>query len=217
MIFEHFSKDNPAIYLITDGSLEVFNFKDKSAELLKKVELAVESEINLIQIREKNLSAKLLYEVAKNAAEITKNSQTKILINDRADIAWAAGADGVHLTSDSMPAEIIRQKFPSNFIVGVSVHLIAEAEIAKAQKADFVTFSPIFDTPSKASYGKPQGLIKLREVCKKLKPFPVFALGGIDEINFREVLKYGASGFAAIRYLNEIIQQPKEQNNPKAK
>ncbi|MGI8494481.1 MAG: thiamine phosphate synthase [Pyrinomonadaceae bacterium] len=207
MIFERFSKDNPAIYLITDGSLNSANYTKKSAGFLETIRFAVASEINLIQIREKNLPAKLLYEIAAKSAEITRNSQTKILINDRADIAWAAGADGVHLTSDSVSAKIIRQKFPLELIIGISVHSLKEAEIAKAQKADFVTFSPIFDTPSKAFYGKPQGLIKLREVCEKLKPFPVFALGGIDETNLFEVLNCGAIGYAAIRYLNEMIRQ----------
>ena len=88
-------------------------------------------------------------------------------------------------------------------MIGVSTHTIEEAENAKKEGADFVTFSPVFDTPSKEKYGEPQGLEKLREVCEKLKTFPVIALGGIDETNYRQVLENGASGFAAIRFLND--------------
>lgn len=195
--------DNPLIYLITDGQATAGNFSEKSLEILKLIKVAVESKINLIQIREKKLPARFVVALASSAAKITKNSPTKLLVNDRADIALAAQADGVHLTSVSIRAEIIRQNFPANFIIGVSAHTLGEAEKAKAEGADFVTFSPIFQTPSKAKYGKPQGLETLREVCEKLKNFPVIALGGIDESNYLEVLKNGAGGFAAIRFLNK--------------
>jgi thiamine-phosphate pyrophosphorylase len=123
-----------------------------------------------------------------------------LLVNDRADIALAANADGVHLTSLSLSAETIRRSFPKDFIVGVSAHKIEEAEIAKKQNADFVTFSPVFSSPGKS---EPQGAEKLREVCERLKPFPVVALGGINETNFAEVLEAGARGFSAIRFLND--------------
>jgi thiamine-phosphate pyrophosphorylase len=195
--------DKPLIYLITRGEATAENFSEKSAEILKLIKVAVESKINLIQIREKKLPARLTFELALGAAKITRDSQTKLLVNDRADIALAAKADGVHLTSASIPTEIIRQNFPRNFIIGVSTHSINEAVRAKEKGADFVTFSPIFQTPSKTKYGEPQGLEKLREVCQRLKNFPVVALGGIDESNYPEVLKKGASGFAAIRFLNE--------------
>lgn len=124
-----------------------------------------------------------------------------MLVNDRADTALAANADGVHLTEKSISAETIRRDFPANFIIGVSTHSIETAEKAKKQGADFVTFSPIFASPGKA---EPKGLEKLKEVCEKLKPFPVIALGGIDETNYKSVLEKGASGFAAIRFLNNV-------------
>jgi thiamine-phosphate pyrophosphorylase len=196
------SVEEPLIYLITDGETTTESFPEKSAEILKLIKVAVESKINLIQIREKKLPARFVFELAEKAAKITRNTSTRLLINDRADIALAANADGVHLTSASLPAVIVRQIFPENFIIGVSAHRFEEAASAKENKTNFVTFSPIFRTPSKAKYGDPQGLEKLREICESLKPFPVIALGGIDETNYRTVLENGASGFAAIRFLN---------------
>lgn len=194
--------DRKLIYLITEGAATARNFPEKKREILELIEFAVSLKIHLIQIREKALPARLVFELASEAAEIARKSKTKILVNDRADIALAAKADGVHLTSRSIPTGIIRRSFPENFTIGVSAHSFEEAKEAQTGGADFVTFSPVFATPSKEEYGKPHGLEKMRGVCDTLKPFPVIALGGIDETNFREVLENGARGFAAIRFLN---------------
>lgn len=176
------------------------NFAGQKLQTLELIKTAVENNISLIQIREKKISARLVFEFASEAAKITRKTDTKLLVNDRADIALAARADGVHLTRRSLSAAVIRRAFPENFIVGVSTHTIEEAENAIEQSADFVTFSPIFSTPDK---GAPQGVENLRRVCERLKPFPVIALGGIGAGNFSEVLEAGASGFAAIRFLND--------------
>ena len=190
----------PLIYLITDGEMTAQNFAEKSAETLNLITKAIEAKISLIQIREKQISAKLVFELALQAAKITKNSDTKLLINDRADIALAANADGVHLMANSLSAKVIRKHFPKDFIIGISTHSLEKANEAKENGADFATFSPIFYSPNK---GKPVGLEALREVCTKLKPFPIIALGGIDETNYREVLQI-ANGFAAIRFLKDV-------------
>jgi len=176
------------------------NFSQKKSQTLKLIEIAARNNISLIQIREKKLSARLVFEIARAAVKITQNTGTKLLVNDRADIALAANADGVHLTARSLSAGAIRRAFPEDFIIGVSTHTIEEAENARNQTADFVTFSPIFSMPNKDKF---QGIENLREVCEKLKPFPVIALGGIDETNYKSVLENGASGFAAIRFLND--------------
>ena len=194
------STDSPLIYLITDGKTTAENFVERKVLILELITLSVKNKISLIQIREKQIPARLVFELTREAAEITRESRTKILVSDRADIAFAAEADGVHLTSNSLSAEIIRRSFPKDFVIGVSAHTIDAAEKAKRNGADFVTFSPIFETPDK---GAPQGIEKLREVCEKLKPFPVIALGGIDETNYKPVLENGAGGFAAIRFLND--------------
>ncbi len=206
-------EQKPLIYLITKGDATANNFRAQSVEILKIIETAVRAKVSLIQIREKLLPARLVFELAEKAAGMTKNSNTKLLVNDRADIALASGADGVHLTSNSISAEIIRSTFSANFIIGVSAHSLEEVEKAKRGGADFATFSPVFVTASKAKYGAPQGVAKLREVTQTIENFPVIALGGIDENNFSEVLKSGADGFAAIRFLNdaENLQKLREK------
>lgn len=191
-------KNFPLIYLITDGEITAQNFSRRKSQTLELIRVAVQNNVSLIQIREKKLSARLVFELVCEASEVTRNTDTKLLVNDRADIALAANADGVHLTSNSLSCHTIRQNFYEDFIIGVSTHTIEEAEKAEKQGADFVTFSPIFSTPNK---GEPQGVENLRKVCEKLKEFPVVALGGIDAGNFAEVLRAGAGGFAAIRFL----------------
>lgn len=191
---------NPLIYLITEGAATLENFPEQKQKILKIIRKAVEHGVALVQIREKQLTAKLVFELAREAALITKKSETKLLVSDRADIALAANADGVHLTERSLSAETIRQVFPADFIIGISSHTIEKADLARRQKADFTVFGPVFKTPGKS---QPQGLKTLHEVCEHVKPFPVLALGGIDETNYEKVMESGASGFAAIRFLND--------------
>ncbi len=190
------------ICLMTEGDADAQNFAARKAEILNNIRRAEAFGITHIQIREKKLSAGLLFELAREAAKIAENLAVKILINDRADIALAARAGGVHLTSQSIPTRIIRQNFPKEFIIGVSTHNLSEVERARNEGADFAVFSPVFVTPNK---GEPLGLKVLNEVCEKIKPFPVVALGGVNATNCRKVLEAGAGGFAAIRYLNEKI------------
>jgi thiamine-phosphate pyrophosphorylase len=130
--------------------------------------------------------------------EITRGSRTRLLVNDRVDIALAAGADGVHLTSQSLPADVVRNICGPDFLIGVSTHSLAEARAARAAGADFVVFGPIFDTESKRAFGEPQGLDKLREVASELGEFPVLAIGGITRENFAACIEAGASGIAGI-------------------
>lgn len=198
----------PLIYLITDGNLTVENFVENSSGTLHIIKEAIFNKIPLIQIREKQLPAGLLFKLALQVVQLAGNSGTKILINDRADIALASGADGVHLTANSLSASIIRRNFPQNFLIGVSAHSLEEAENARNEGADFAVLSPVFPSPNK---GKPLGLNVLRQVCEKLKPFPTLGLGGIDETNYREVLQI-TGGFAAIRFLNQAENLQKLKN-----
>lgn len=191
---------NPIIYLITKGEATPANFGAASRQILDIVRVAIEENVPLIQIREKHLPAKLLFELTAKVVEITKGSRTGVLVNDRADIAVAAGADGVHLTVRSLSAEVVRKTFGEEFVIGVSAHNINEATTAVADGANFIVFGPVFETPGK---GEAVGLSCLGEVCDKLKPFPVIALGGVDNENYRLTLDAGAKGFAAIRSLND--------------
>lgn len=191
------------IYLITDGELTIENFNVKKTETLDLIKAAVQKEISLIQIREKSLPARMIYELTAEAVRSARGSRTKILVNDRADIALAANADGVHLTDRSLSADVIHRFSPKKLIVGVSTHTLAEAAVAKEQNADFATLSPIFHSPGK---GEPKNPAFLREVCRALKPFPVLALGGINETNYESVIANGAGGIAAIRFLKDRLQ-----------
>ena len=192
--------EKPITYLITKGDADHANFKSKKNEILGIIQIAVKVGISLVQIREKNLSARLLFVLTQDAVEITRKSRTRILVNGRADVALAAGADGVHIPADGLSADVIRKNFPPDFLIGVSAHSAEEALNARSNGADFVTFGPVFESPGK---GKPQGLEMLKILSASLHPFAVIALGGIDETNYASVLNSGASGVAAIRFLNK--------------
>jgi len=191
-------------YLITDGSLTLHNFTHKSQQLIDTVKFAVNAGVALIQIREKQLPVRQVFELTLQIVKIAQNSDTKVLLNDRADLAQATGADGVHLTTNSLPTKIIRRNFPEDFIIGVSAHSLEKVQNAKDEMADFVTFSPIFPTPSKEIYGPPQGIEKLKEVIENVEGFPIIALGGINQDNCLQPFQAGAKGIAGIRlFCNE--------------
>lgn len=191
----------PIIYPITSGKAT----PQTTSDILRLVRAAVEAEVSLFQIREKSLPARELYELTSRAAEITRGSKTRLLVNDRADIARAAGVDGVHLTARSLPADVVRGIFGPEFLIGVSTHTLEEAQAAREGGADFVVFGPIFE---KDGFGVPQGLDKLREVTSELGDFPVLAIGGISLENVAACFEAGASGIAAIRLLNDAARMP---------
>jgi thiamine-phosphate pyrophosphorylase len=195
----------PLLYLITSGktTARTTPATEDFSNVLHLVEAAVAAAIDLIQIREKNLSASIHYQLSARAAGITRGSATKLLVNDRSDIAASAGADGVHLTTSSLPAEVVRRTFGDEFLIGVSTHSLAEADIARRAGADFVVFGPVFETPAKEKYGEPQGLKQLETITSELAPFPVLALGGVNMSNVAECIRAGARGIAAIRMLND--------------
>lgn len=157
-----------------------------------------------MQLREKRISARVLYELVRSCVEVTRGSETDVLVNDRADIAHAAGADGVHLTRSSLPARTIRETFGDGFLIGVSAHDIDEARAARDGEADFATFSPVYATGSKAHFDLPPvGVESLRAAAAALDPFPLVALGGVDVERAFEVLRAGAAGVAGIRLFDE--------------
>ena len=162
------------------------------------MESVVAAAVPLVQLREKSLSARVLYELTTHAVAIGKGSTTRVLVNDRFDVARAAGADGVHLTSRSLPPSVVRSICGPDFLIGVSTHSLDEALNARAGGADFIVFGPVFETPSKRIYGAPQGLENLREVTNALHGFPVLAIGGINRDNTADCLSAGASGIAGI-------------------
>lgn len=192
--------DRPITYLITPGHATPENFDINKAEILATVRRAVDCGVTFIQLREKQLTAKQLFELTADASRLTSGSGTRLLVNDRADIAVAAGADGVHLTSTSLPAGLIRQAFGSELLIGVSTHTEDEIASARQDGADLAVFGPVFAVPEKSS---PVGIDVLRSICDRAGNFPVLALGGIDLVNYRSALDAGAAGIAAIRLFGD--------------
>ena len=178
------------VYLITDF------MRIGKSRFLNALEEAFQGGVRSLQLREKRLNSKDLLTLALEVKPLLQRYNAKLFINDRADIAIMAGADGVHLTEASVQASEVKNNFPE-LIVGVSTHSLEGARLAETQGADFITFSPIYETPSKTSYGPPQGLDPLRQVTQSAR-LPVLALGGITLHRVPECLENGAFGVAVI-------------------
>src|SRR5689334_4028396 len=176
-----FDLPQPILYAITSGATTSQTTRDdpEFAAILDLIESAIIRKIPLFQIREKRLPTRTLYELVSRAAEITRGSATRLLVNDRFDVASAAGADGVHLTTVSLPTRVVREVCGPNFLIAVSTHSLDEARRARDEGADFVVFGPVFETESKRAFGPPQGLEKLQRVTSELRGFPVLAIGGV--------------------------------------
>jgi len=170
--------------------------------LLPLIEEAVQAGIDLIQLREKDLPTRELLQLAVSAVAAAKGSGTRIAVNDRLDIALVAGADGVHLGTQSIPARAVWNIVPEGFLIGVSCHSRQDVLAAEAAGADYVVLGPIFETPSKFAYGPPLGLDVLRDTASDTR-IPVLALGGISVERVRACLDAGASGIAGIRIFQD--------------
>ena len=199
--------NRPLLYLITSGatSEQTTSSSSEYSEVLRLTEAAVAAGIDLVQIREKKLNTRVLFELATHAAEITRGTSTRLLINDRADVAAGAGADGVHLTTQSLPVAAVRASFGPELLIGVSTHRADEAQVARTNGADFVVFGPVFDTLSKPGYGPPVGVESLSRVVSAVVPLPVIALGGVDLGNVVECASAGVAGVAAITMFNNPV------------
>ncbi len=195
----------PILYLITRGATDETTTAEsvEFQQLLAQLSAAITAGIQLIQIREKRLTARVLFELTSRAVSITQGTATRVLVNDRADIAAGAGADGVHLTTQSLEAAVVRQAFGERLLIGSSTHSVEEAQRARDAGADFIVFGPVFESPAKKKYGPPVGLQALSGVARELAPFPVIALGGISIKNAAECLCAGASGIAGISLFSE--------------
>jgi len=161
------------------------------------VEEALRGGVRAVQYRDKDASTKELYETAYELRRLTSRYGAKLIINDRADVALSVDADGVHIGSASLPLYKVRRLLGEKKLIGVSCHNQVQAITAQEMGADFITFGPVFHTPSKAPFGEPVGLEKLKGVAEMLQ-VPVFALGGINKGNCAEAVSCGVRGVALI-------------------
>ena len=178
---------------------------------MRAVEEALKAGVKAVQLREKDLGTRPLLQLAYEMRELTSRYGARLFINDRVDIAMAVEADGVHLGQGSFPAHAAKKASEGRLIIGVSTHSLDEASKAVEEGADFVTFGPVFETPSKMKYGRPLGLEVLREACDKIT-VPVFGIGGIKKEMVSEVLDAGAAGIALI---SAILAAEDIQSNTK--
>ena len=188
------------------------NLLPPGLSLLNGVEQALNGGLPAIQLREKDLPARDLFRLAEQLRDMTRRYGATLLINDRLDVALAVEADGVQLGGKSLPTAAARRILGPNRLIGCSCHSLADAQQAAIGGADFITFSPVYFTPSKAPFGPPQGLAPLQAVCAA-SPLPVFALGGINLERVPAVLTCGAAGVALI---SAILAAPDPQQATRA-
>ena len=195
-------RSTPLVYVITDRRLLTAQKNDRDlTSLINFIKQVIVAGADMVQIRERDLSARALCSLTDAVTEPARKAGTSIIVNDRADVAVSTRT-GVHLTSRSLTAGIVRAAFGADLLIGVSTHSLEEAEAAERGGADFIVFGPVFETPSKREYGDPVGLDSLHGVTNRLR-IPVLALGGINRSNYREALGAGAAGVAGISMFTE--------------
>lgn len=159
-----------------------------------------EAGVEGLQIREKHLADRDLLELA-IAARRAAGEAMSVLVNGRADVALAAGCDGVHLPASGVPSATLRHRFGDRLMIGCSTHRVGEVTAAGRDGADYVVFGPVYETPSKAAYGPPPGLPGLRRAVAR--GVPVIALGGVEAGRLAEVAQAGVAGAAGIRAFHD--------------
>ncbi len=182
----------PRLYVVTD------RHQTAGRPLEEVVAGAAEGGTGMIQLREKDLTARELYDLGARLQRRLAPHSTPLLINDRLDVAQALDAAGVHLAGHSLSPSQARRVLGPHKLIGVSTHHLEHARQAMHEGADFIVFGPVFETPSKVQYGAPQGLDRLAEVVANIA-CPVIAIGGIGVANVPQVLQTGAHGVAMIR------------------
>ena len=207
------SREMFVCYVTDRHGLAATESGDSQKILLLKIEEAAAAGVDWIQIREKDLSGRdcglLTREALQRAAKWRAGNEgrTRIIVNDRLDVALSESADGVHLGEKSLPVAeanrlVVERGERSDFVIGVSCHSLEAARSAERDGAGYLFFGPVFATPSKAAFGAPQGLERLATVCREVA-LPVLAIGGITLANASACLAAGASGIAAIRLFQD--------------
>ena len=182
---------NWAVYVLTDRRAA------GERSLIDVVRAAVRGGATAIQLRDKEASTGEMIELGRALLQITRPAGVPLIVNDRADVALAIDADGVHVGQDDMPAPLARQIIGPERILGVSAGTIEEARQAEREGADYLGVGDVYGTPTKADAGTPIGLSGLADIARAVS-IPVVAIGGIKLDNAAATLQAGASGVAVI-------------------
>jgi thiamine-phosphate pyrophosphorylase len=179
----------PQLVLVTD------RHATRGRDLADVVAAALDAGLPAVQLREKDLPGRPLLALAERLRALTARTGALLLVNDRVDVALAAGADGVHLGGGSLPVDVVRRLLPPGALVGASAHTAAEVATCAA---DFAFFGPVYATPSKAAFGAPQGEAAFRAAAAAA-PVPLLAIGGVTAAQVPALRAVGAAGVAVIR------------------
>jgi thiamine-phosphate pyrophosphorylase len=171
--------------------------RSSKTNLNDAIDAACGAGVRLVQLREKDLDARELFELALDLRSVTSHHVAALLVNDRVDVALAAGLDGVHCPDAGFPPATARQLLGTESLVGASCHSLDGVRRAAESGADFVFFGPVYETPSKAAYGPPAGLDALKQVCAETA-IPVLAVGGVTPERSPDCIAAGAVGVAVI-------------------
>jgi thiamine-phosphate pyrophosphorylase len=169
-------------------------------------EVCVETGIRVLQIREKDLTDRELWNIVKTVREVLRGTSVKLIINDRTDIALACSADGLHLGQDDLPPEIACRLKPEGMLLGLSTHTIPQYRAAQLYRPDYCGFGPLFPTPTKMHPDPVTGLEPLRTIMREAT-VPVIAIGGIFPDNLPAVLRSGARDIALVRHFAECTDR----------
>jgi thiamine-phosphate pyrophosphorylase len=180
-----------SLMLVTDRALA----GDRALEDI--VRPAVRGGVSIVQLREKTCSTREFVAAARRLLEILRPAGVPLIINDRVDVALAAGADGVHLGQTDMPFDDARRILGPGAIIGLSIETEADAAAAGKTNADYLAASPIFATPTKTDTGRPWGIDGLRRL-RGLTKRKIVAIGGLGAVNAAAVFDAGADGIAVV-------------------
>ena len=188
----------PRVYPLTDVQMSGLSHADQ-------VQLLSLGGATLVQLRDKQMAPRQLYEHARAAVAVAAMTEVQLIINDRVDVALAAGAHGVHLGQDDMPPEAARRLLGDEAVIGYSTHTIEQAKGALTLPVDYIAIGPIFETATKTDTSQTLGLDGLRAVREAVGNFPLVAIGGISHANAREVIEAGADSVAVI---SAVVSEP---------
>ena len=169
----------------------------KGRPLLSVLTQALTAGAPAIQLRERDMSAKALLDLAEEISRVIMPGRSQLVINDRLDVALSLAGIGVHLRSNSLPVPVARRMIGPDRLLGVSVHSLPEAVQAEKDGADYIVLGPIYATPSKRMYGPPLGLPMLEKTVQAVR-VPVVGIGGVTAARARDMRVAGAFGVAVI-------------------